>query len=202
MSNTRRDILNWLCASILLCGLPSGSISAEGAWTKKADLPTPRMGIHANAVEDWLYVIGGDQITATTAPSGLVEVYDPAKDAWMRKADMPTARGFFGTAVVDGKIYAIGGSPNMIEHDRGIAVVEAYDPTTDTWTRKADMPTPRGGSYSQRSERQDLRHWRHEACRGRCTPDRRGVRPCHGYLDAQGRHADTAAASHQRRGRW
>ena len=104
---------------------------------------TPRMGIHANAVEDRLYVIGGDETTATSVPGGLLEVYDPAKNAWTRKAHMPTARGFFGTAVVDGKIYTIGGSPNMVEHDPEIAVVEVYDPATDTWTRKADMPTPR-----------------------------------------------------------
>ena len=91
-------------------------------------MPTPRMGIHANAVDDRIYVIGGDQIIAGSVPSGLVEVYDPSTDTWTRKADMPTARGFFGTAVVDGKIYAIGGSPNMNEHDPGIAVVEVVRP--------------------------------------------------------------------------
>jgi N-acetylneuraminic acid mutarotase len=143
MNNTRRDLLKWLCVPFLVCGLPSGSVSAEGAWTKKADMPTPRAGIHSNTVGDRIYVIGGDQFIAGSVPSGLVEVYDPSTDSWTRKADMPTARGFFGTAVVAGRIYAIGGSPNMNEHDPGIAVVEVYDPATDTWTRKADMPTPR-----------------------------------------------------------
>jgi N-acetylneuraminic acid mutarotase len=38
---------------------------------------------------------------------------------------------------VNGKIYAIGGIG-------GQSVVEEYDPTTDTWTRKADMPSGRG----------------------------------------------------------
>jgi hypothetical protein len=37
---------------------------------------------------------------------------------------------------VDGKIYAIGGWG-------GSAAVEEYDPVTDTWTKKADMPTAR-----------------------------------------------------------
>jgi len=45
---------------------------------------------------------------------------------------------------VDGKIYVIGGSiwipPNWV----GSSVVEEYDPMTDTWTKKSDMPTPRG----------------------------------------------------------
>jgi N-acetylneuraminic acid mutarotase len=43
---------------------------------------------------------------------------------------------------VDGKIYVIGGgSPSQL----GLPTVEEYDPATDTWTRKADMPTPRHG---------------------------------------------------------
>jgi N-acetylneuraminic acid mutarotase len=37
-------------------------------------------------------------------------------------------------------IYAVGGT--TIGRDK-LAVVEAYDTVTDTWTRKADMPTPR-----------------------------------------------------------
>jgi N-acetylneuraminic acid mutarotase len=42
--------------------------------------------------------------------------------------------------VVNGKIYAIGGS--VFEYT-GLSVVEEYDPATDTWTQKADMPTRR-----------------------------------------------------------
>jgi len=45
--------------------------------------------------------------------------------------------------VVNGKIYVIGGwtsEPNA----RALATVEEYDPATNTWTRKADMPA--GGS--------------------------------------------------------
>jgi hypothetical protein len=41
--------------------------------------------------------------------------------------------------VVNGKIYAIGGW----DGDRTRSIVEEYDPSTDRWTRKADMPTRR-----------------------------------------------------------
>jgi hypothetical protein len=51
---------------------------------------------------------------------------------------MPVAREA-STSVVDGKIYAIGGYRNGVEVSR----VEEYDPATDTWTRKTDMPTAR-----------------------------------------------------------
>jgi N-acetylneuraminic acid mutarotase len=42
---------------------------------------------------------------------------------------------------VNGKIYAIGGS----DGGKAISIVEEYDPATDTWTKKADMPTARCG---------------------------------------------------------
>jgi hypothetical protein len=59
---------------------------------------------------------------------------------------MPTARGELGpSAVVDGKIYVIGGDQNIHANRStlGSPIVEEYDPSTDTWTRKANMPTSR-----------------------------------------------------------
>jgi N-acetylneuraminic acid mutarotase len=53
--------------------------------------------------------------------------------------DMPTARwsdSSLDTVVIDGKIYVISGSG-------GGTKVEMYDPSTNTWTQKADMPTKR-----------------------------------------------------------
>jgi uncharacterized protein (TIGR02246 family) len=49
--------------------------------------------------------------------------------------------------VVNGKIYAIGGgagSSSSYSSVETFSTVEEYDPATNTWTRKADMPTARG----------------------------------------------------------
>jgi N-acetylneuraminic acid mutarotase len=45
-------------------------------------------------------------------------------------------------SVVDGKVYAFGGDQECA------CSVEVYDPATDSWEKRADMPTPRarGGS--------------------------------------------------------
>jgi inhibitor of cysteine peptidase len=48
------------------------------------------------------------------------------------------------TTVVDGKIYALGGRPYGIARP----YVQEYDPATDTWTRKSDMPLGTGGMGS------------------------------------------------------
>ncbi|MHC4686674.1 MAG: Kelch repeat-containing protein, partial [Planctomycetota bacterium] len=73
---------------------------------------------------------------------GLATVSLAAEGIWTTKSPMPTARYVLSSSVVDGKIYAIGGDP------AGASTVEAYDPVTDTWTRKANMPMPRGAAAS------------------------------------------------------
>ena len=48
--------------------------------------------------------------------------------------------------MVDGKIYAVGGWVTLRRNKfEALSTVEMYDPATDTWTQKADMPSTRGG---------------------------------------------------------
>jgi N-acetylneuraminic acid mutarotase len=69
-----------------------------------------------------------------------VEEYDPATDTWTTKSPMPTSRGFHSANVVDGKIYVIGGSEASAPGTNHVRTVEVYDPGTDSWTQKDDMP--------------------------------------------------------------
>ena len=119
---------------------------ATNTWTKKTDMPTARTGLSTSVVNDKIYVIGG---ISPGRQLSTVEKYDPATDTWTKKADMPTPRWGSSTSAVNGKIYAIGGykldNGNLV----GLSTVEEYNPTTDTWTKKTDMPTPRAtGSAS------------------------------------------------------
>ena len=130
-----------------------GGVGSEGAveaydpvfdaWTTKADLPTPRNFLSTSVVAGKIYVLGGNQgIWGPPLPA--LEVYDPETDTWETRTDMPTARTAHSSASVNGKIYVFGGSGNCSALTCDIfATVEEYDPATDTWTTKADMPTPR-----------------------------------------------------------
>jgi len=112
-------------------------------WTRKADIPTPRICVSSSVVNGKIYAIGGALTYPGGPPLSTVEEYDPATDTWTRKADMPTARAYLSTSAVNGKIYAIGGTLINPEWYRGISTVEEYNPATNTWTKKADMPTGR-----------------------------------------------------------
>ena len=56
---------------------------------------------------------------------------------------MPNPRACPVLSVVNGKIYVIGGFTVAGSQFPPASTVEAYDPATDTWTQKADMPNPR-----------------------------------------------------------
>ena len=124
-------------------------------WPQKADMPTARSCFSTSVVDAKIFAIGGrvllerDEFGDTELST--VEMYDPKTDTWERKANMPTARSGVSVSVVDGKIYAIGGETikkiayhkSWTNETKELPTVEMYDPVTDTWTQKADMPTPR-----------------------------------------------------------
>ena len=74
----------------------------------------------------------------------IVSIQIQAQNGWTNKGLIPTSRGAMTACVIDNKIYVIGGnngSPNYSD----LAVVEVYDPVTNTWdTTKAPLPAPRG----------------------------------------------------------
>jgi len=191
-------------------------------WTKKADMPTPRSGLSTSAVNGKIYAIGsgserllfsvgleyqadldnlkisedlrqefenngislaeniavvissrghlwfindidnkslygvlrdGGKLDISIWSGSVVEEYDPAMDTWTKKADMPTPRYAHASSAVGGKIYVIGGAwfretSGVARFHPALSTVEEYDPATDTWTKKADMPTPRSDFYT------------------------------------------------------
>jgi N-acetylneuraminic acid mutarotase len=114
---------------------------AADTWTEKTSMRTLRRWLATCVLDGKIYAIGG--VGPDYSVRSTVEVYDPATDTWTKAADMPTRRQALAAAAVNGKIYAIGGTHGDGPSWIGLPTVEEYDPATDTWTRKADMPTGR-----------------------------------------------------------
>jgi len=106
---------------------------ATDTWTRKTDMLIAEADHSSAAVDGKIYVIGGDT----------VQIYDPLTNTWTKGADRPsTPRWWAPVGVVGGKIYSIGGAGGAPTW-RVVSTVETYDPATDTWTAKIDMPTAR-----------------------------------------------------------
>jgi hypothetical protein len=71
--------------------------------------------------------------------------YNPGTHTWRARAAMPTARTGFGLAAPgNGSIYVFGGrvSPccDAVHGDGALAIVERFDPATNSWHRVRSMP--------------------------------------------------------------
>ena len=113
---------------------------ATDTWTSKASMPTARGALATSVVNEKIYAVGGDNSLELRI---VVEEYDPATNTWARKTEMPTPKVFPSAATVNGRLYVFGGSPNPFPNDPVVAIVEEFDPTSNTWTSRADMPTAR-----------------------------------------------------------
>ncbi len=126
---------------------------ANQDWEVRTQLPPKRLAFATAVVGHKVYLIGGSVYDKAKRDRGIfgplgiptVEVYDTQTNAWQRVADMPTSRHAAKAAVVNGTIYVFGGS-----HGEANALlrkypvnVEAYNPRTNTWIQKQDMPVPR-----------------------------------------------------------
>lgn len=109
----------------------------SNTWTSKASMTIPRSMLGVAVVNGILYAVGG------TSQNVEVEAYNPTTNTWTTKASMPTKRSGLGVGVVNGLIYAVGGVPIPGDTQGFLNTVEAYDPSTNIWTTKAKMPTPR-----------------------------------------------------------
>ena len=113
------------------------------AWTTLPDLPTARNHMAAAAIGGKLYVAGGrfaggfrSEITAT------LEVYDPATNEWTSKQPMPEPRSGHNGIAVNGCFHTFGGEHPSAGPSGVFPHHVLYDPTSDSWTRRPDIPVP------------------------------------------------------------
>ena len=101
-------------------------------------LPKPSMAAgRVFAHNDKIYVLQeGD--TSSQEP-GRVYEYAPGSDRWVEKARMITVKEDFQAVLHQGRLYAVGG----LNGSTTVNSLEAYDISTDEWTRLADMSVAR-----------------------------------------------------------
>src|SRR4051812_2460834 len=120
----------------------AASAVASNSWITRANMPSdrydPAVAVVTNAQgQTVLYAIGG-RTTTGSAPVGKVQAYNAATNTWTTRASLPQAlSNTNGAGVINGKIYLSGGE----RYDRSFAAsLFVYDPATNQWSRKKDMP--------------------------------------------------------------
>ncbi len=113
-------------------------------WSNGPSLPQAR-GAGACAVVGRTLVFSGgmDRTRTINTPQCWALNLDNLKAGWVRMADMPTPRNHLGGAAVGGAFYAIGGQLGQEAAANVRNEVDRFDLATNTWTRVADLPTPR-----------------------------------------------------------
>jgi N-acetylneuraminic acid mutarotase len=125
----------------------SGSITIPAGQAMAALTVNPIQDNSAEGTENIVLTISPNsayslaqkfQYTINIADDDVDNTTPLGKLAWSTKQSSPQVRAEATGAVVGGKLYAFGGYKDSTYHP--IARVDMYDPATNTWTRKGDMP--------------------------------------------------------------
>uniref|UniRef100_A0A7S4NPE7 Uncharacterized protein n=2 Tax=Guillardia theta TaxID=55529 RepID=A0A7S4NPE7_GUITH len=123
-------------------------------WFKLPPMPFPRRGLAAAALDDRVYIVGGQYCGQYTPPSGtapifcryhpnaMVQSFSDKLGDWRNEAPLPTARSYLAATALKGQLYALGGFDGTLGN-RYLATVEKYCPLMDTWVSCSPLPSER-----------------------------------------------------------
>jgi len=126
---------------------PGLAQTSRGSWTAVAPMPIALAGLAATTgLSGRIFAIGGGFGSCSSPNSYTVnqaEAYDPATNRWSRLTPMPISRSSLAAATGrDGRIYTFGGWNNDSNYYT-LNTAEVYDPSRNTWSAIAPMPTAR-----------------------------------------------------------
>ncbi len=132
------------CTTLCLLFLINDSVAQGYQWTQKADFAG---GIERNNAVGFSIDGKGYVGTGFFNKKDFWE-YDPSTDAWTQKADLPGVGRFSAVGfAINGKGYIGTGNNSSGSGNSPLKDFWEYDPTTDTWTQKADFGgSPRGSA--------------------------------------------------------
>jgi len=119
---------------------------ATNVWTQKADFPGgPRVGPSGFSIGNKGYIGSGNYSVNEADWRWFNDLYefDPATNTWTQKASYNGQARYYGMCfTINGKGYLGNGAYRQLRAYPAIYLNDfwEYDPTNDSWTRKADIP--------------------------------------------------------------
>lgn len=121
----------------------AAALTVSNTWsTRRSGFLPARADMKAGTIHNIIYLVGGDTRHAGSRALVNVEAYNVATNTWSRRRQLPDGRSaIHGASAIGGKLYVSGGlkilPPGSFRETRTLFV---YNPVTNTWVRKADMP--------------------------------------------------------------
>lgn len=115
-------------------------------WQAETLIPQARsyFGVAARPGDHTLFAFGG--LISDTQPLSSTERFDTCSGEWAEMAPLPEALAYVSAVEIDGRYYVAGGVAAISDTYDVRASTYVYDPGTDSWTRRADLPRPLGGA--------------------------------------------------------
>lgn len=118
-------------------------IVSQNAYIRLPDLPVSIAAGQLQYLDGKLHYMGGINAARTVSfDEHYVLDLNNLSGGWTNLASLPAPRQHMGSAVYGGKIYIIGGQIGNDATSVAQKDVYSYDPTTNTWTKLADLPVP------------------------------------------------------------
>lgn len=140
---------------------PAAAAASLGSWFARADYPRDIWNAASASVTDpstlrtVVYVIGGSTAGGVGSVTSAVKAYDVRANVWRSRAPYPVrVYSTNGAVAIDGQVYVSGGVTRRWDEQRGVwrplglRSLYRYDPATDTWQRRRDMPFATAGGVS------------------------------------------------------
>jgi N-acetylneuraminic acid mutarotase len=109
------------------------------SWSTITRLPQPRgAGVLAHLNGELHYISGNPADRVTNVGDHFV--YSLSTNRWRTAAPLPNPKDHMSSAEVGGKIYILGGEHGHDKFHEQQNDTHVYDPSTDKWTRLADLP--------------------------------------------------------------
>ena len=115
---------------------------ANDVWNALPPLPSRRVALSLTNVGNTFYAIGG--LAADGDSDAADNTYWSIDDQqWTTSTDLPNPRNHLGGTVVQGNVYIVGGRHSWDETSGNQSELDAFDPTSSSWTQLTDIPLGR-----------------------------------------------------------